>query len=78
MTKGKASGREESDNDSTESLLYETITELRALAYLFETQGPKVNEIVEFEMDEISYGLGRLLRQQVERLDQLREVLGQR
>lgn len=75
--KGKKASDIEDDEESAESLLFETITELRALAYLFETQGPKVNEITEVEMDEISYGLGRLLKQQVTRLDQLREILGQ-
>ena len=44
------------------SRLFGLAAELRALAYLFETQGTKANQISELDMDEISHGLGRILK----------------
>jgi len=44
------------------SRLFDVAAELRALAYLFETQGTKANQIAELDMDEISHGLGRIFK----------------
>jgi hypothetical protein len=51
-----------------QAILFDVSTELRALAYLFETQGPKATAFSEFDMDLISHGLGLMLKRQVRRV----------
>jgi hypothetical protein len=46
----------------TSQKLYDAATEIRALAYLLETQGQKANDISETDMDEIGHGMGRMLK----------------
>jgi hypothetical protein len=60
---------------SAQAILFDVAAELRALAYLFETQGAKVNQISEIDMDQISHGLGRILKRQVRRLRRAYAVL---
>lgn len=47
---------------SAPGVLFGVATELRSLAYLFETQGTKATQIAESDMDEISHGMGRILK----------------
>lgn len=60
---------------TAQAILFDVSTELRALAYLFETQGTKANDIAEWDMDQISHGLGRILKRQVRRLRRVRAVV---
>jgi hypothetical protein len=60
---------------NTQSILNDVSTEIRALAYLFETQGTKANQIAEYDMDEISHGFGLILKRQVRRLRRVRAVV---
>lgn len=53
---------------TAQNILFDVSAELRALAYLFETQGTKANQISESDMDEISHGLARLIMRQVRRI----------
>jgi hypothetical protein len=57
---------------NAQSILFDVSTELRALAYLFETQGTKANQFAEHDMDQISHGLGLILKRQVRRLRRVR------
>lgn len=61
---------------TAQSILFDVSTELRALAYLFETQGNKANQFAELDMDQISHGLGRILKRQVRRLRKARAAIG--
>lgn len=60
MNKGNIKNQK-TNQDAGDSLL-DIATELRALAYLFETQGIKANQISEMDMDLIGHGIGRILR----------------
>jgi hypothetical protein len=60
---------------AAQAILFDVAAELRALAYLFETQGTKANQIAEGDMDQISHGLGRILKHQVRRLRRARAVV---
>lgn len=53
--------RRRHDISTVGSRLFDVATEIRALAYLFETQGIKAADISEEDMDEIGHGLGRML-----------------
>ena len=58
-----------------QAILFDVSAELRALAYLFETQGTKANQFAELDMDQISDGLGRILKRQVRRLRRVRATV---
>jgi len=60
---------------AAQAILFDVSAELRALAYLFETQGTKANQIGESDMDEVSHGLGRLIKRQVRRLHRAHAAL---
>lgn len=60
---------------TAQSILFDVSSELRALAYLFETQGAKANQIAELDMDQISHGLGRILKRQVRRIRKARVAI---
>ncbi len=60
---------------TAQAILFDVSAELRALAYLFETQGTQANDIAEWDMDQISHGLGRILKRQVRRLRRVRAVV---
>ncbi len=60
----KAKGKK----SDAQTILFDVATELRALAYLFETQGRKANQISELDMDHISHGIGRILKRQIRRI----------
>lgn len=62
---------------AAQDIVFEVAAELRALAYLFETQGTKANQIAEIDMDQISDGIGRILKHQVRRLHRAHTVLEQ-
>lgn len=60
---------------AAQSKLYDVATELRALAYLFETQGTKASQIAEEDMDSISHGIGRILKRLVSKINRARRDL---
>lgn len=60
---------------TTQGVLFDVCVELRALAYLFETQGTKANQISEDDMDEISHGLARIIMRQVRRIHRAHKSL---
>lgn len=60
---------------TAQDILFDVSAELRALAYLFETQGTKANQIAESDMDEISHGLARIIMRQVRRLHRAHSAL---
>ena len=59
---GKQERTEQETIRAAHAKLFDAAAELRALAYLFETQGMKANQIAELDMDSISHGLGRIFK----------------
>lgn len=59
---GNRSYRRDREPVSAPGVLRDVAAELRSMAYLFETQGVKANQIAEDDMDEISHGIGRILK----------------
>ena len=57
------------------TILSDVSAELRALAYLFENQGPTANQFGELDMTEVSRGFGRILNREVRWLARARDLV---